>query len=372
MRVLVVTTWLPTRSHPSTGSFVVRDACALRDQGYAVALVHLVPPGQRQPGVAEDKQVEGIPVTRIPMATTSPVQIARAGARLRGLAGGADLVHTMAFSTLLPMAWWRPRVPWVHTEHWSGLTAPQTLPLSWRWLLPVLRRLLGRPDVVTAVCDYLAAPIRRVRGDRPTTVVPCIVPRPPTVARRVIESDLRLVSVGALIPRKDPLTGVGTVAELVRRGRPARIRFVGAGELRQAIGDRAAGLGVGGRVELVGTLDREGVLAELADADVFLGPTLGDNFFVSCAEAVLSGRPVVVGATGGQGEYLAPRVGRTVDEQTATAYATAVEQVLASAAGLSAERVADTIGARFEAPAVAEGYATAYAIARDAHRGPAR
>ncbi|WP_158288641.1 hypothetical protein [Ornithinimicrobium flavum] len=53
---------------------------------------------------------------------------------------------------------------------------------------------------------------------------------------------------------------------------------------------------------------------------------------MSCAEAVVSGRPVVVGATGGQGEYLDPRVGVTVDVQTPGAYADAVEQVLLTAA----------------------------------------
>ena len=33
--------------------------------------------------------------------------------------------------------------------------------------------------------------------------------------------------------------------------------------------------------------------AELARADLFLGPTRSDNFYVSAAEAVVSGRPVV-------------------------------------------------------------------------------
>lgn len=36
---------------------------------------------------------------------------------------------------------------------------------------------------------------------------------------------------------------------------------------------------------LTGNLDAAGVRAELARADVFIGPTRGDNFFVSAAEA---------------------------------------------------------------------------------------
>ncbi|MGI8948584.1 MAG: glycosyltransferase [Ornithinimicrobium sp.] len=374
MRVLAVTTWLPTRSHPSTGAFVVKDARALADHGYDVALVHLVPPGQLDvggTGVAEAATLDGIPVTRIPMSTTSPRQIRAAGTLLQAMTRRADLVHTMAFSTLPPMAWWRPEAPWVHTEHWSGLTAPQTLPRSWRVALPALRRLLSRPDVVTAVCDYLATPIRDVRGARPTTVVPCVVPRPQVQPRPELEGELTLVDVGALIPRKDPVLAVDVVAELTRRGRPTRIRLVGQGELADEVRGRARALGVGDRVDLLGSLDRAGVLAELAAADVFIGPTRGDNFFVSCAEALLGGRPVVVGATGGQGEYLDPRVGATVPTQSAIAYADAVERVLASAADLSAAQISQTIGDRFEAAVVARGYADAYDRAASLRRRPA-
>lgn len=79
-----------------------------------------------------------------------------------------------------------------------------------------------------------------------------------------------------------------------------------------------------------------------------------------CAEAIVSGRPVVVGSTGGQGEYIDERVGTTVDVQTAEAYADAVERVLARAEGLSAHVIAATVGDRFEAEQVAAGYQAAY------------
>lgn len=368
MRVLAVSTWMPTTSSPATGSFVVRDARAIADLGHDVALVHLVPPAQLGEDPLRD-ELAGLRVLRVPMATTAPRQVARAGAELQRLARGADLLHTMAFSSLLPWAVTRPRVPWVHTEHWSGLTAPGTLPGSWRAALPFLRPLLARPDVATAVVDYLARPVRTVRKERPTQVVPCIVPPLDAVPpRRRPDGTLRMVSVGGLIPRKDPLTAVDTVAELRRRGRPTTLRLVGDGPLREAIAQRAREQGVADAVELVGTRDRDGVLAELAAADLFLGPTLGDNFFVSCAEAVVSGRPVVVGATGGQGEYLDPRVGVPVSVQTPQAYGDAVEQVLTSSADLSAQDIAGTVGDRFSAPSVAQGYDRAYRLAQQLHR----
>lgn len=381
MRVLAVTTWLPTPGSSSTGAFVVKDARAIAGLGHDVHLVHLVPQEQYAEGLAERDEVGGLPVTRIPMGTSNPLQIARAGARLKGLAAHADLVHTMAFSSLLPMATWRPAAPWVHTEHWSGLTAPQTLPASWQRLLPVLQRLLTRPDVVTAVCDYLAEPIRAVRSGgspaqhpetspaqrpetSPTVVVPCIVPVPEPVPERPADRRrLRLVSVGGLIERKDPLLMVDILAELLVRGHDARLTLVGQGPLEQEIRTRALLLDLTDRVRLTGPLDRDGVLDQLARAHLFLGPTRGDNFFVSCAEALVAGRPVVVGSTGGQGEYIDPAVGQTVDVQSATAYADAVESVLDRTQGLTAQQVSDTVGQRFSVEAVAAGYQDAYDLA---------
>src|SRR5690606_32712260 len=134
-----------------------------------------------------------------------------------------------------------------------------------------------------AVCDYLAEPIRQQRQQKPTYVVPCIVPVPDPVAERPApREEIRLIGVGALVERKDPLLAVDVVAELGRWHRPARLTLVGDGDLREEVRSHAAQLGVADRVRLTGPLDRTGVLAELAAADLFLGPTRGDNFFVSC------------------------------------------------------------------------------------------
>lgn len=363
MRVAVVTTWFPTPVAPTSGAFVARDARALADAAHDVVVVHLVPPHQD----AGDRTaaVGGLRVRRVPMSTTNPVSIARAARAVRPLLEGADVVHSMAFSALLPLAVRRPAAPWVHTEHWSGLTQPATLPRSWRLGLPALRGVLRGPEVVTAVCEYLARPLREVRGHRrDTRVVPCIVevpggpaPRPPRTGR------LRLISVGALIDRKDPVIAVDTLAELRRRGVPAQLTWVGEGPLREAVIRRATERGLADDVRLTGTLPPPGVATELARADLFFGPTRAENFFVSAAEALLRGRPVVVGATGGHGEYIEASVGELVDEQSPGAYADAIERLHHATRHLDAETIAGTLGRRFAAEAVSSQYADAYAEA---------
>lgn len=356
MRITVVTTWFPTTVAPSRGSFVVRDVQAIARHA-EVRLVHLVPP-------ADDDGTrrlvhEGIEVLRIPMDPKRPDQVLAAARALRRAYTGADLVHSMAFSSLLPLALRRPTVPWLHTEHWSALTTPATLSRPAQLALPAMSRLLALPDHVTAVCEFLAAPIRAVRGQRPTTVVPCIVePAPPAPRRDRGDGALRLVSTGGLIERKDPLVAVDTLALLVEQGVDAHLVWLGEGPLHEATAARAAERGVAERLHLPGNVPGAEVRAALARADLFFGPTRADNFFVSAAEAIVAGRPVVLGATGGQGEYVRPQVGELIAEQDAAAYAEAIRAVDARTRELPAADIAATIGDRFSTPSVAAGYRT--------------
>lgn len=362
MRATLVTTWFPTSEAPSRGAFVVRDALAIARTA-DVRVLHLVPP-------ADDDGTrrlvhEGLDVLRIPMDPRRPDAVLRAARALGPALADADVVHSMAFSTLLPLALRRPRAPWLHTEHWSALTTPRTLPPPARAALPLLRRLLALPDRATAVCDYLAAPLRAVRGRRPTDVVPCIVDPGPLAPRRD-RSDgvLRLVSTGGLIDRKDPLVAVRTLAALTERGIDVRLTWLGEGPLRAETLALAETLHVADRLALPGTADAAGVRTALAAADLFFGPTRADNFFVSAAEALVAGRPVVLGATGGQGEYVREEVGALVDRQDPELYADAILALDDRTRDLTSTAIAATIGDAFSTPVVGDAYAEQYALVR--------
>ena len=249
----------------------------------------------------------------------------------------------------------------MHTEHWSALSTPASLPMPVRPGVPALARLLRRPDRVTSVCEFLARPIRRARGTRPVDLVPCIVDPGRLVSRRPrTDGALRLVSTGGLIPRKDPLVAVRTVAELYHRGIDVQLTWLGEGPLRDATSSLSRDLGVADRVHLPGTVDHHGVRTALGESDLFFGPTRADNFFVSAAEAIVAGRPVVLGATGGQGEYVSGEVGELIAEQDPVLYADSIERVDSSTRDLTAEQIAGTIGDRFSSEQVGIGYAEVY------------
>lgn len=362
MRIALVTTWYPSARAPGSGVFVAKDAAALAAHPAvtSVEVLHLIAPRLKD-GASSTVQ-DGIRVRRIPMNPVNPLDVVRVARRVRELTADADLVHSTAVSALAPLALRRPDRPWLHTEHWSGLTNPATVPLLLRPAVPIVRLLLRAPDTVTAVCDFLARPIRRARYPRRTAVVGCVVPPPDHPEGRPMrpQQRLRLVAVGALVERKDPLLAIRTVAELRRRGRPASLTWVGDGPLRRKAARLARRLGLRDEVVLSGPTDAAGVAAALDRADLFLLPTRGDNFCVAAAEALVRGRPVVVGASGGQGEYLDERVGALVHDQTAEAYADAVLAVDKRTQHLTAEEVAATIGDRFAPATIAEGYVAEY------------
>ncbi|ALD73817.1 glycosyltransferase family 4 protein [Trueperella pyogenes] len=357
MRIVMVTPWFPTSKNPTSGSFVVKDCQAILAEGADLTVVHLVSP--RFDNRTRALMVEGVRTVRIPMATNNPLSIARARLALGPYIAGADVVHTQAISAIEPFVLRGPGKPWLHTEHWSGLSNPHSLPASWQKIQPLLAQLERLPDVVVAVNEYLAAPIRQIRGDKPVAVIPCQVPSPARLSPRRSEREpLRLISTGALVERKRPLLAVRTVAELNSRGKRASLLWLGDGPLRPDVEALATRLGVD--LELPGHVTPAQVQEALGKADLFLGPTDGENFFVSAAEAIVNGRPLVVGSAGGHGEYIDARVGELVDGDSASDYADAILRVEERSADLSAADIAATIGERFSPTSIARSYIDLY------------
>ncbi|WP_432488730.1 glycosyltransferase [Kineococcus sp. SYSU DK018] len=341
MRIAVVTTWYPSSADGVEGVFVQRHVEALR-RGHDVSVLHLASrPAAAQPGVR-----------RLVLDRRSPRSVAAALAAVRDAARGADVLHTHVFSTLLlvpPAGPWRPDVPWLHSEHWSGVSDPASAGPLWRGLAGA-RRVLDRPDAVTAVSRYLADAVVPFRRDRTCHVVPNVVPAPAMPAPPPAGPVLRLLAVGNLRPVKDPLLAVGVLAELRRRGVDARLRWVGAGPLEAAVRDRAAQLGVSGVLELLGRRAPAEFAGEWAACDVFLLPSRHETFCVAGAEALAAGRPAVLGARGGARDFAGPGV-HLVAERTPAAFADAVQR--AAAEHLPPERIAGPVRERFSPAAVA-------------------
>jgi glycosyltransferase involved in cell wall biosynthesis len=104
---------------------------------------------------------------------------------------------------------------------------------------------------------------------------------------------LRVLFVGALIPRKAPLALLEAAREVASPTRPVEVTFVGAGPLRAELERRAAERILGLSVKLVGAVDYAELPSWYARADVLAFPTLADEWGVVVNEALASGVPVL-------------------------------------------------------------------------------
>ncbi len=361
MKLLVVTTWLPTPQAPESGIFVERDIDLIaRDHDVHVVHLSAAPRAEGRPGATSDGRRWSL--ESLAMTPANPLSVAAAARELRGMLPDHDLVHSMAASALLPFRRLDVTRPWVHTEHWSGLLAPATVPLPARIGVPATMRLLKKPDVVVAVGSQLAEKIRGVRRG-PVVVVPNAVTVPecsfPVATTACCGSS---ASAGSCRARA-PMSRSGRSPSSSPRGHDARLVWLGDGAMRAEVEALAQRLGIADRVSLRGRVAPGEVSAALAEADVFVLPTTRETFGVAIAEALASGRPVVVGSRGEQAEFVHEPDGVLVDEQSPSAYADAVERVVEANAGRTAEQVARSVTERFTEQGRRDAYAAVYADA---------
>ena len=365
MRVTIVTTWFPTERSPGLGIFVARHAASMTAAGHSIRVVHLAV-ASIDDGVRRTR-VMGVPVVRLPMTPSRPHEVLQARRALGPLTAGSDVVHTHAVSALLPYTLARPREPWLHTEHWSGIANRGAAlgigsRLGAQWIL----RMERRPDVVTAVSDQLAADLRILRPHGAIRTVPNEVTRPAVLTPRrevVLGRDtLHLVGVGWMGEGKRPDLAVQIVAALTGRGVPARLTWVGSGPLAERCAVLAEHLDV--NLTLTGQLPGERVAEVLADGDIFLVPTLSETFFLAAAEAIAAGRPVVTGDRGAHTSFLDPSVAAFVGRKdSADTWADAVVDLVQRCRTMSAQSIQDTLPRAFTPEEVARAYGRAYEAA---------
>lgn len=371
--VAVVTPWYPSPAQRASGLFVEREVEAMHSAGMDVRVVYLdrtLPSGKQ---IRELRN--GVQVLRIGMNPANPASVARAVRPLSAALRAVDVVNSHAISSLPVVAAARGaqvagRFPWVHTEHWSALAAPDSARPLLKAVRSAFASLLRLPDVVVAESERLAAPIRDFRGDeddpsRPVSLIPCIVPAPEHLRSTDPEGEvLRLASTGGVIDRKNPILAVKTLASLRDRGVEASLRWTGDGDLREQAQELANELGV--QATFLGPGTPEDVEKEIADAHIFFAPTKGDNFFVAAAEALVNGRPLCASDQGGHTEYADPRYSEIVEAQgladsdAPDAYADALIRLRDKTRNVNAQEISESVAEKFSPAAVAKMYDQLY------------
>lgn len=213
----------------------------------------------------------------------------------------ADVVHLTAvynFPTI-PTLWLsrRYRKPLVWTprgalQRWSG-SRHRFLKAVWE---SMCRRVLPETTVLHVTSDREAEESRARMPGVPTVVIPNGVHVPDTVPRVPSDGTFRLLYLGRLDPKK----GIENLLEACARwnGRAATpwvLTIAGTGnpDYVRRITQKAAMLGLSGRVRMVGPVGDEEKSRLMADADVAVVPSYTENFAMVVAEALAHGVPVI-------------------------------------------------------------------------------
>lgn len=264
----------------------------------------------------------GVGVTVHPLRIRNHADL-RAGAALRRLARGYDIVHfhTARAHALAPFVGFVRRIVTRRMDY-----VPAGGPYA-RWLYN------QSVDRVIAISAGVRSALLQagVRADRirvvPSGVEPSAWDADPAAARavraawNVSDRDTLALQVGALETRKGHAV-VLQAAERIRAQLPQlRYVFCGDGSARAALAATVAAQAL--PVQLVGF--RTDIPACLAAADVFLLPSLQEGLGVAALEAMAAGRAVIGSRVGGLGEVIVDgETGLLVPPGDATALAAAI------------------------------------------------
>ncbi len=380
MRVLVVTTWFPSQLAPGNGIFNLRDTELLAED-HDVTVLHLIPSEHFDTvSQVDDLDNPSFDLQRLPYQADNPASILHVAGVVRRLSKSHDLIHSMAFKSIFPIKMAHAKIPWVHTEHWSGLMnrkislkariAGRVLPLSVRarlggvLLFPELRH----PNVVVAVGSELGKAIDRYRADR-SSIIGNAVKFPedsalPCAPEMRGKAALKLVAVGNLIHAKGPMPLIDAIAVLRRGGIEASLVWAGVGNLESEIRAKAEALDISDLLQLVGYVRPELLPDVLRDAHMFVLPTAQETFGIAIAEALACGLPVVSSGVGGHIGFLPARASRVVDVRDGASLAAAIQDLASDPMRWSGSEIQQYARSKFSARRRKEQYREIYDNAR--------
>jgi glycosyltransferase involved in cell wall biosynthesis len=246
---------------------------------------------------------------------------------------GFDIINTHFAIPSGPLGDWLSRrlgIPNVLSVHGGDLYDPskKSSPHRHAFLRRAVQGLLQRADTVVAQSRDTARNVEQIYGvDREVQLIPLGIDKPPqNVRKERADFDLPqdafvLVTAGRVVPRKATTQLIETLAALA----DVFLVVVGDGPEVGAVKQRAAELGVGNRLRMLGYVSDEVKYSAYAVSDVFVSTAQHEGFGLVFLEAMSFGLPVVCYNRGGQIDFLStPETGYVVQLNELQAFTDAV------------------------------------------------
>jgi glycosyltransferase involved in cell wall biosynthesis len=315
MKVLFLTHNFPRHEGDAPGSFILRLASALRNDGIETSVL-----APADADYAAHDSLDGIPVERFHYAPRRFETLAYAGnmasqvqaswsarVTLLGFLGAEfrsavrlrrefkpDVVHAHWWFPNGLVGTWLGRMsnkPLVTTLHGSDVRLARSVAFS----RPAFRHVLHRSAAVTAVSRWLASEAQQVVSAPKAIVAPMPVATDLFSPGGKREAD-RLLFVGRLNKQK----GIEMLLQAVSRvSRPIHLDVVGDGEDRDALQELAGALGIADRVRWHGALPQPRLADFYRSATALVVPSVEEGLGLVAVEAQLCDTPVIAFDSGG-------------------------------------------------------------------------
>lgn len=146
---------------------------------------------------------------------------------------------------------------------------------------------------------------------------------------REVNSTIELLCVGRLVPEKGFDLALDAFEKLCARYPNARLTLAGDGPEREALEQRAEGLGIRDRVEFLGWTAPDSIPERMNRASLLLMPSRREGLPLVAIEASLAGLPIVATKVGGLPEVIdAGRTGLLVRPEDSSALTKSMVSIL--------------------------------------------
>lgn len=134
----------------------------------------------------------------------------------------------------------------------------------------------------------------------------------------------------------------------------ARLVVGGGGQAVQKAVKWSVEYGVQDTVEFLGELDRQQTARQMSVCDCFVLPSRYETFGVVYIEAMACGKPVIATACGGPDDFVSPDNGLLVPVEDVSALAEALKRMMVSYAQYDASKIRESVQSRFSSQAIAD------------------
>lgn len=364
LSVVVVPEWYPSAASPTAGSFI-------RDQVRAVEPHHDLTVVVDAPGAVKrirefsaDSEAEVVRLERRRSAGPADQLLRAAAFRrfLNSMPRHPDVVHAHVYASGFAsvIATFGTGIPLVLSEHNSDFIEGL---VRGRSSVPAHAALRGA-DLVCPVSRVLMQSMKAFEAKATYRVVPNVVDTSPFKLGRKREltggRPPRLLSVGIMGRQKGLACLIDAAASVMRSGQELHLELVGDGPLRSDLEAKARKLLPAGSYTFTGELARQEVAERMAQADLYVMPSIVETFGVALVEALAAGLPVVATAVGVAPEIVGPADGVVVAAGDPVALADGIGAALSGLDRFNPAPTGDRLSREFSAETVGDTWDAIY------------